>query len=132
MNKKCLVNDKRAKGNYIACFLSFHRRLENNKIHRLHSEAFNNLTVLSELYVYLTLEASKKNKKATRTLRGEGLIHLIGMIFGTYNKLPWYFQLSETTWCLIGFHGNQSYKNDVINGRHLGFSNFQILFYFEL
>ena len=26
----------------------------------------------------------------------------------TYNKLHWYFQLSETTWCLIGFHGNNS------------------------
>ena len=32
------------------------------------------------------------------------------MKFGTYNKLHLYFQLSETTWCLIGFHGNNSKK----------------------
>ena len=35
-------------------------------------------------------------------------IHPIDMKFGTYNKLHLYFQLSETTWCLIGFHGNDS------------------------
>ena len=51
-------------------------------------------------------------------------IHPIDLKFGTYNKLHLYFQLSETTWCLIGFHGNNSQVNDVTVGRHLGFSNF--------
>ena len=55
-----------------------------------------------------------------------------GLKFGTYNKLHLYFQLSETTWCLIGFHGNNSQINDVTGGRHLGFSNFQILLKFSL
>ena len=41
------------------------------------------------------------------------IIHPIDMTFYTFNKLPCYFQLSEITWCLIGFHGNQSYINDV-------------------
>ena len=35
-------------------------------------------------------------------------------------------------WCLIGFHGNNSQINDVTGNRHLGFSNFQILFKFSL
>ena len=35
-------------------------------------------------------------------------IHPIGMKFGTYNKLHLQFQFSETTWCLIGFHSNDS------------------------
>ena len=35
-------------------------------------------------------------------------IHLIDMKLATYNKLHLYFQLSEITWCLIGFHGNNS------------------------
>ena len=48
-------------------------------------------------------------------------IHPIDLKFGTYNKLHLYFQLSETTWCLIGFHGNNSQINDVTGGRHLGF-----------
>ena len=39
-------------------------------------------------------------------------IHLIDLKFGTYNKLHLYFQLSKTTWCLIGFHGNKSQIND--------------------
>ena len=52
--------------------------------------------------------------------------------FGTYNKLYLYFKVSETTWCLIGFHGNNSQINDVTGGRHLGFWNFQILFKFSL
>ena len=43
-----------------------------------------------------------------------------------------YFQLSKTTWCLIGFHGNNSQINDITGNRHLGFSNFQILFKFSL
>ena len=41
------------------------------------------------------------------------------------------FQLSETVWCLIGFHGNNSQINDVPGGRRLGFLNFQILFKFS-
>ena len=56
----------------------------------------------------------------------------IDLKFGTYNKLHLYFQLSETTWCLIGFHGNISPINDVTGGQNLGFSNFQILFKFSL
>ena len=48
-------------------------------------------------------------------------IHPIDMKFGTHNNLHLYFQLSETTWCLIGFHVNNSQLNDVIGGRHLGF-----------
>ena len=35
-------------------------------------------------------------------------------------------------WCLIGFYGNNSQINDVTGGRHLGLSNFQILFKFPL
>ena len=48
-----------------------------------------------------------------------------------YNKLHLYFKLSETMWCLIGFHDNNSQINDVTRGHHLGFLNFQILFKFE-
>ena len=56
----------------------------------------------------------------------------LDFIFGTYNQLPLYFQLNETTWCLIGLHGNHSYINDVTNGHHLGFLNFKILLKFKL
>ena len=59
-------------------------------------------------------------------------IHPIDLKFGSYCKLHLYFQLSETTWCLIGFHSNNSQINEVTVGRHLGFSNFQILFKFSL
>ena len=59
-------------------------------------------------------------------------IHPIDMKFGTYYKFQLYFQLSETTWCLIGFQGNDSQINNVTGGRHLGFLHFQILFKFEL
>ena len=52
------------------------------------------------------------------------------MKLGTYNKLHLYFQLSETTWYLIGFHGNNSKINDVTCGHHLGFLNVQVLFKF--
>ena len=55
-------------------------------------------------------------------------IHSIDLKFGTYNKFHLYFQLSGSTWCLIGFHGNNSQINDVTGGRHLGFLNFKILF----
>ena len=81
-------------------------------------------------------------KIVTRSLEGGGgqsdppstfdTIHPTDLKFGTYNKLHFYFQLSETTWCLIGFHGNNSQINDVTGGRHLGFSNFQILFKFSV
>ena len=57
-------------------------------------------------------------------------IHPIDLIFGTYNDIPLYFQLSEITWCLIGYLG--SHINDVTSGRHFGFLHFQILFIFEL
>ena len=59
-------------------------------------------------------------------------IHPIDLKISTYNKIHLYFQLSVATWCLIGFHGNNSQKNNVTGGRHLGFSNFQILFKFSL
>ena len=44
---------------------------------------------------------------------------------------PMSFQLSETTWCLIGLYGNRSYTNGITNGRNLGFLNFQILLKFD-
>ena len=82
-------------------------------------------------------------KIVTRSLWGGGVnrtpppstfdtIHPIDLKFGTYSKPHLYFQLSETKWCLIGFHGNNSQINDVPGGRRLGFSNFQILFKFSL
>ena len=80
-------------------------------------------------------------KIVTRSLEGGSIrpppstfdtIYPIDLKFGTYKKLRLYFQLSETTWCLTGFHGNNSQINDVTGGRHLGFSNFQILFKFLL
>ena len=57
-------------------------------------------------------------------------IHPLDMIFGTYNELPLYFQLSITMWRSTGFHGKYCY--DVKSGRHLGSLSFQILFKFEL
>ena len=54
------------------------------------------------------------------------------MKLGTYNKLHLYFQLTETKWCLTGFHGNSSQIYDVTGGRYLGFLNFQTLFKFSL
>ena len=81
-------------------------------------------------------------KIVTRSLEGGGgsigppstfdTIHPIDLKIGTYNKLRLYFQLSETTWSLIGFHGDNSQINDVTGSRHLGFSNFQILFKLSL
>ena len=91
--------------------------------------------------VSLTLEASKK-KIVTWSLEGGGgnrippstfdIIHPIDMLFGTYNKLYLFFQLSETKWCLIGFHGSNSKIKDVTVGRLLGFLHFQILLKFLL
>ena len=83
-------------------------------------------------------------KEITRSLEGGGVksdppppstfdtIHPTDLKFGTHNKLHLYFQLSKTTWCLIGFYGNNIQINDVTGGRHLGFSNLQILFKFSL
>ena len=81
-------------------------------------------------------------KTVTRSLGGgEGVnrtpstfdtIDPIDLKCGTYSKLHLQFQLSETMWCLIGFHCNNSQINDVTVDRHLGFSNFQILFKFSL
>ena len=48
-------------------------------------------------------------------------INPIVLKFGTNSKLHLYFQLSETKWCLIGFHGNNSQINDVTVGRHFEF-----------
>ena len=84
-----------------------------------------------------------EEKLVTRSLEGGGVsrtpppstfdtIHPINLKFGTYNKLHLYFQLSVTTWCLIGFHGKNSQINDVMGGRHFEFLNFQILFKFLL
>ena len=68
---------------------------------------------------------SLEEKIVTRSLEGGGgsigplppstfdTFHPIDLKFGTYNKLHLYFQLSKTTWCLIGFHGNNSQINDV-------------------
>ena len=92
--------------------------------------------------LYCVNPRSLLEKIVTRSLEGRGVnrtppstfntIHPIDLKFGTHRKLHLYFQLSETTWCLIGFHGNNSQINDVIGGRHLGFSNFQILLNFSL
>ena len=42
------------------------------------------------------------------------------------------FQLLETTWCTIGFHGSHSHMNDVTRDPYLGFSKFQIFSIIEL
>ena len=67
---------------------------------------------LLSLMISLTLEASNEQKLHEHLRGGGGSIepppsnfdgiHPIDMIFGTYKKLSLYFQLSETTWCLIG------------------------------
>ena len=93
---------------------------------------------------YFINPRSLLEKIVTRSLEGGGgvnrtppsstfdTIHPIDLKFGTYNKLRLYFQLSETTWRLIGFHGNNSQINDVTGAGHLGFSNFQNLLKFSL
>ena len=78
---------------------------------------------LLEKIVTRSLERGGGNRTPPSTF---DTIHPIDLKFGTYNKLRFYFQLSDTTWFLIGFHGNNSQINDVTGGRHLGFSNFQI------
>ena len=47
----------------------------------------------------------------------------IDLILSTYSELRLYFQIKERTKCLIDFHGNLSYINDVTSGRLLGFLN---------
>ena len=81
---------------------------------------------------------------ATQGIRGEGesvgplpstfdTIHPIYLIFGTSNKAFLYFQLIETTWCLIGIHGNHNHISDVISVRNLGqFSSFQLFFHIRI
>ena len=89
---------------------------------------FNPRSVLEKI-VTRSLEGGQSDPPLLSTF---ATIHPIDLKFGTYNKLQFYFQLSETTWCRIGFHGNNSQINDVTGGRRLGFSNFQILFKFSL
>ena len=77
----------------------------------------------------LTLEGvSLKNKRGgevNRTLPSTfDTIHPIDLIFRTYNELSVYFQLIKTTYCLIGFHGNQNHIN-------FEFSKFQIFIILE-
>ena len=77
----------------------------------------------SEIFrtAFLVNPRSLLEKIVTRSLEGGGgsiglppppstfdAIHPIDLKFGTYSKLQFYFQLNETTWCLIGFHGNNS------------------------
>ena len=59
-------------------------------------------------------------------------IHPIDLIFGTYNELSLYFQIIETTWCLVSSHSNRNHINNVISSRRLGSSKFQFFFIFEL
>ena len=78
-----------------------------------------------------TLEASGE-KIITRSLEGGvqsdppplstfDTIHPIDLKFDTYNKLYLYLQLSGTTWCLIGFHGNNCQINDFTAAAFLDF-----------
>ena len=89
--------------------------------------------ILSESYSLSFNPRSLLEKIVTRSLEGGqsdpppstfDIIPLIDLKFGSYDKLHLYFQLSKTTWCLIGFHDNNSQINNVTGGRHLGFSNF--------
>ena len=63
---------------------------------------------LGEKIVTQTLEGGRVNW--TPPLSTFDTIRPIDMIFGTNNKLHFYFQLNQTTWSLIGFHGNQLLK----------------------
>ena len=97
---------------------------------------------LTKIFKFINLRRHKPKKVTQRHKMGEEVnqtlpstidtIHSIDLIFGTYNELSLYFQLSETTWCLIRFCYNYNQINDVTSGRHLGFSNFQTFFIFEL
>ena len=96
----------------------------------LHREDFE-----EELWWFNTRRYRPKN--VTRRQRGEGsigplpssfdTIHLIDLMFGTYNELSLYYQLIETTWCLIGFHGNHNHINNVTSPAKL---NCQIFRFF--
>ena len=66
---------------------------------------------LPEKIVTRSLEGGRVNR--TPPPSTFNTIRPIDLNFGTYNKLHLYFQLSEATWCLIGFHGNNSQINDV-------------------
>ena len=99
------------------------------KISRKLSPSYVNPRRLLEKIVTRSLEGGEGNSDPPSTF---DTIHPIDLKFGIYNKIHLYFQLSETTWCLIGLHGNNSQINDVTVGRHLGFSNVQILFKFSL
>ena len=54
-------------------------------------------------------------------------IHPIDQIVGTYEKCSMYFQLIETTCCLIGFHDNHSNMMTILVAAIL---DFQILKFF--
>ena len=101
--------------------------IENNKVSK-HKQCFIPRSLLEKI-VTRSLEGGGVNRTSPSTF---DIIHPIDLKFGTHNKLHLYSQLSETTWCLIDFHGNNSQINDVTGGRHLEFSNFQILFKFSL
>ena len=87
------------------------------------------LFIIEEKIVTLSLEGGCQSDSPPSTF---DTIHPIDMKLGTYNKLHLFFQLSGTTWCVIGFYGNNSQINDVTGGHHQGFLNFQILFKFSL
>ena len=65
--------------------------------------------------ITLTLEGISQ-KKLHEGIGGRGGVTLlstpfiIDVIFGIFDEVPLYFQLSVTTWCLNGFHGNHSNK----------------------
>ena len=72
-----------------------------------------------KFFLFITLEQGISIKKLREGIMGEGgtigplpstfdTIHPTDLIFGQYNELSSYFQLNETTWCLIGFHDNHS------------------------
>ena len=82
---------------------------------------------------------SLEEKIVTRSLGGRGVnrtpppppppstfdtIHPIDLKFGTCNKLHLYFQLSEFTWCLIGFHGNNRTSQEAAILEFLVYSKF--------
>ena len=58
-------------------------------------------------------------------------IYPIVKIFGTYNERSLYFQLIDTTCCLIGFHGNHSNIMTSLVASILDFQIFKIFFKFK-
>ena len=83
--------------------------------------------------LYLSLE-SISLRKLHEGIRGGGggsiglfpptfdTIHPIDLIIDTSSEISLYFQLIETTWCLIGFHGSHS---------HINTSPLAAIFYFK-